>query len=277
MGEIRVYVLKTGVLPQDKSVLIAGLTQATESNRHPEPVWSLTPTYAVYIKHPDGNVLLDTSVNPRGMSERFPPSLKEMNNYVVGDDEQFPARLRQIGVKPSDIDYIVLSHLHFDHAGNVEMFPRAKVIVHEDEFTQTMKLFGMNKPNEMGVYVWEDLHQAILAHTDWKLFPGNVPKRELLPGLTIFNVGSGHSFGGLALLVELPRSGNILMVQDAIYTTINYGPPVRPPGIIYDSIGWAKGVETIKEIAKEYDAQIWFGHDEHQLKTIISSEDGYYE
>jgi hypothetical protein len=54
MKEMKLHVLASGVLPQDKSILIAGLTQATKNNRNPTPVWSLTPTYAVLIEHPDG-------------------------------------------------------------------------------------------------------------------------------------------------------------------------------------------------------------------------------
>jgi glyoxylase-like metal-dependent hydrolase (beta-lactamase superfamily II) len=275
MKGMKLHVLATGVLPQDKSILIAGLTQATEKNRNPAPVWSLTPTYAVLIEHPDGLVLFDTSVNPAGMINRFPESLKTMNNYEAADEQQFPARLAQLHVNPDDVKYIVMSHMHFDHAGNLELFTKAEITVHEDEFAQAYKAFGLN--SEMGVYVWEDLHQAAIKKLHWKLFPSNVEKRTLLPGLTIYNFGSGHSYGMLGLLVELPASGNILLVADAIYTATNYGPPLKPPGIIYDSIGWTKTVEKIREIAAEKKAQVWFGHDEDQLKSLKKAPDSYYE
>jgi glyoxylase-like metal-dependent hydrolase (beta-lactamase superfamily II) len=275
MKGIKLYVLATGVLPQDKSILIAGLTQATEKNRNPVPVWSRTPTYAVLIEHPAGYVLFDTSVNPEGMTKRFPQALKTMNNYEAADDEQFPARLAQLKVKPEQIKYIVMSHMHFDHAGNLELFTNAEITVHEDEFAQAYKAFGLN--GEMGVFVWEDLHQIALKKLNWKLLPANVEKKVLLPGLTIYNFGSGHSYGMLGLLVELESAGNILLVADAIYTSTNYGPPLKPPGIIYDSIGWARTVEKIREIATEKNAQVWFGHDEDQLKTLKKSTEGYYE
>jgi glyoxylase-like metal-dependent hydrolase (beta-lactamase superfamily II) len=275
MKGMKLYVLATGVLPQDKSILIAGLTQATESNRNPVPVWSHTPTYAVLIEHPEGYVLFDTSVNPEGMTKRFSAALKDMNNYIAKDEEQFPARLAQLNVKPDQIKYIVMSHLHFDHAGNLEMFPNSEIIVHEDEFAQAFKAFGLN--GEMGVYVWEDLHQQAQKKLHWNLLPSNIESKVLLPGLTIYNFGSGHSYGMLGLLAELPVTGNILLVADAIYTSINYGPPLRPPGIIYDSLGWTKTAEKIRAIAKEKDAQIWFGHDEDQLKTLKKSTEGYSE
>ncbi len=275
MRRMKVYVLETGYLPQDKSILIAGLTLATEHNRNPKPVWTHTPTYAVLIDHPDGYVLFDTSVNPKGMSERFPESLKEMNNYVVEPDATFPARLNQLHVKPNDVKYIVMSHMHFDHSGNLEMFPDSEIIVHEDEFTQAMKTYALN--GEMGVYVWADLDQQIKKKLHWNLYPSNLEKMELLKGITIYNLGSGHSYGMLALLVELPVTGNILMVADAVYTRTNFGPPVKAPGIIYDSLGFARTVETIRKIATEKNATIWFGHDDEQFATLIKSNEGYYE
>jgi glyoxylase-like metal-dependent hydrolase (beta-lactamase superfamily II) len=275
MPATRLHVLKTGVLPQDKAILIAGFSLATENNRQPKHVWSLTPTYAVYIEHPDGDVLFDTSVNPLAMRERFTPAFRELNPYVAKPEEEFPARFAALGVPPEAVKTIVLSHLHFDHAGNLEMFPGAEIIVHEDEFTQAMRLFGLN--GDMGIYVWEDLNQAIRKKLKWNLFPRAVPERVIRPGITVYNLGPGHSYGMLALLVELPRTGNILLVADAVYTAINFGPPLRPPSIIYDSIGWASSLERIRELAAAKQAQVWFGHDQEQLSKLISSDQGCYE
>jgi glyoxylase-like metal-dependent hydrolase (beta-lactamase superfamily II) len=165
--------------------------------------------------------------------------------------------------------------MHYDHSGNLELFPNAEIYVNEDEFAQAFKAFGQN--GDMGIYVWEDLHQMAIKKLHWKLLGADVSQKTLLPGLTIYNFGPGHSYGMLGLLVELPNSGNILLVADAIYTAVNYGPPLRPPSIIYDSIGWTKTVEKIRAIAEEKDAQVWFGHDEEQFKRLKKSSQGYYD
>jgi glyoxylase-like metal-dependent hydrolase (beta-lactamase superfamily II) len=275
MQGMKLYVLATGVLPQDKSVLIAGLTQATEQNRTPVPVWSLTPTYAVLIEHPKGYVLFDTSVNPDGVSKRFTKAFREANNYTAADEEQFPARLARLNVKPDDVKYIVVSHMHYDHSGNLEMFPNSEIFVNEDEFSHAFKTFGLNC--DIGIYVWEDLHQMAQKKLHWNLIPREVETKTILPGITVYNFGPGHSYGMLGLLVELPVTGNILLVADAIYTSTNYGPPLRPPSIIYDSIGWARTTEKIRTIAAEKNARVWFGHDEDQLKNLKKSTEGFYE
>ena len=48
------------------------------------------------------------------------------------------------------------------------------------------------------------------------------------------NWGSEYSHGMLGLHIRLPETGGIILTSDAIYYATNYGPPVRPQGVIYD-------------------------------------------
>jgi len=77
--------------------------------------------------------------------------------------------------------------------------------------------------------------------------------------------------------VVLPSKGGIILASDAVYTKENYGPPVKLPGILYDSIGFSKTVEKIRRYAKKTNSEVWFGHDAEQFKTFIKSTEGYYE
>lgn len=56
-----------------------------------------------------------------------------------------------------------------------------------------------------------------------------------------------------------------------------YGPPVRPPGIMYDSIGYRNTVEKIRTLAARTKSQVWFGHDGNQFNEVRKSTEGYYE
>ena len=81
------------------------------------------PTHAVLVDTPEGKLLWDTSC-PRNWEQRWAPTgLQDFFPYEkVSDDEHLDSRLKQLGLAPGDIDYVVLSHLHFDHAGNVKLF-----------------------------------------------------------------------------------------------------------------------------------------------------------
>jgi hypothetical protein len=95
--------------------------------------------------------------------------------------------------------------------------------------------------------------------------------------VTILNFGSGHAFGMLGLHVQLPETGGVILASDAIYCSQNYGPPVKPPGILYDSLGYVRTVERIRRLAEATKSQVWFGHDAEQFATLIKSTEGYYE
>lgn len=81
----------------------------------------------------------------------------------------------------------------------------------------------------------------------------------------------------LGLRIEMPETGGIILASDTIYTAESYGPPVRPPGIMYDSLGYRNTVERIRALAVRTKSQVWFGHDANQFRRLRKSTEGYYE
>src|SRR5699024_6150286 len=96
-------------------------------------------------------------------------------------------------------------------------------------------------------------------------------------GVKILNFGCGHAWGMLGLLVELEVIVSVILVSDANYTYESLGRPLKAPGIIYDSIVWSRSVVRIKRLAKENNADIWFGHDSDQFAEFRKTTEGYYE
>ena len=52
---------------------------------------------------------------------------------------------------------------------------------------------------------------------------------------------------------------------------------MRLPGVIRDHNGYGETVKRILQIAEEYNAQMWFGHDMAQFNELTKSDEGYYE
>lgn len=279
MKNIKLHVLGTGYIENDVAVMVADSRPGNISGKAPSDERIHIPVYSVLIEHPDGLVLFDTSCNPQSMTERWPTEFKIQGPFYATEEELLLNRLDQLHVKPDDIRYVVASHLHCDHAGGLEFFKKSEIIVQENEFTQVMKLFMLNAANkqEMGAYIWEDINAWLQSGLHWKLIPTSAESIKLLDGVTILNFGSGHSFGVLGLLIELEQTGNILLSSDTVYTAENYGPPVKFPGLIYDSIGYGKAIEKVRSIAAEQNASVWFGHDKDQFANLIKSPDGFYE
>ena len=194
------------------------------------------------------------------------------NPYVAAEDQTLAARLAQLGIAPADIDTVVLSHLHLDHAGCAHPFTGAKVYVQAEEYRKTMEN-DRNGVQDLfhtpcDIRRWEE------AGLDFCLVEEET--RTLCDGVTILNLGPGHSFGMLALLVELPHQ-NYLLVSDAAYSADHYGPPAKLSGLVYDEPGYFHAIEKIRDYEERYHAVVCFGHDMAQYVTLVKSPMGCYQ
>lgn len=274
---IKLYVLDNGRMRMDKNLMIAGSNQATLDNPNAHNEMFEFPIYTVFIDHPEAKILFDTACNPNSMGEngRWINQTQKAFPYTADESCYLPNRLEQINVDPSEVDYVVASHLHLDHAGCLEYFTNATVIVHDDELNGTMQTYARNQ--KAGAYIWADIDAWIKNDLTWKTIKPYEDNLEIVKGVKVLNFGSGHAWGMIGLEVETQELGTLILASDAIYTAESMGDILKPPGILYDSIGWARSVEKIKRLAKEKNAQIWFGHDGNQFEGFRKSTDGYYE
>ncbi|MBF0774105.1 N-acyl homoserine lactonase family protein [Mammaliicoccus sciuri] len=274
---IKLYVLDNGRMRMDKNLMIAGSNQATLDNPNAPNEMFEFPIYTVFIDHPEAKILFDTACNPNSMGEngRWINQTQKAFPYTADESCYLPNRLEQINVDPSEVNYVIASHLHLDHAGCLEYFTNATVIVHDDELNGTMQTYARNQ--KAGAYIWADIDAWIKNDLTWKTIKPYEDNLEIVKGVKVLNFGSGHAWGMIGLEVETQELGTLILASDAIYTAESMGDILKPPGILYDSIGWARSVEKIKRLAKEKNAQIWFGHDGNQFEGFRKSTDGYYE
>lgn len=258
---MKLYVMANGIAPDmPRESLISSGTPVDPQDVVPIPIMTFL------IDHPDGLVLYDTGWSKL---ERSPRS------WPISDDEMVINRLNKIGVHPRDIRYVICSHLHVDHAGGLEDFIDSEIIVSDVELMNVAKLYFLNRLEPP--FIKADVDAWVRAGLNWRLVgdEGNIV--DFLDGVHLLSFGSGHSFGMLGLLLELPKTGNVILTSDAIYCRENLGPPVRLPGVIRDPEGYKKTLNRILEIAEEYHAELWFGHDMEQFTTLVKSNEGYYE
>lgn len=273
---MKLYVLENGNMVCDKRYQIAGFNYGTASNRNPLTQFVDIPIHAFLIDHPEGLVLFDTGCNPKGMTERWPEYIKDISPYEVNEESLLVNRLAQLNFKPEDIKYVVMSHLHADHEGNLELFTNSEIFVNDEDFTRTIKQYVLNE--DVNFLPIGDIEQWIRARNlHWRLVEAEEKELKLMEGVTILNFGSGHSWGCMGLFLELQKTGNIILVADAIYTSENLGPPIKMQGVVYDSLGYISTLKRIKKMADERNSRIWFGHDKKQYDGLIKSTEGYYE
>lgn len=272
---MKMHVLDCGVQKLDKSLLVAGCTLATVDDENPDAVWQPIPIHAFLIDHPDGYILFDTAFSPHWQT-KWPEFMLKQSPVVEMREEQYLLnRLKQLGVAPDDVRTVVVSHLHNDHAGNLGAFTKAKVFVNDAELTTTLRQYVLGY--DLNVHLTVDIEAFIAAKLNWRPVMAHEKEVPVAPGVTILNLGSGHSWGMLTLKVELPNSGTFLLVADAIYMSDNAGPPIRVPGIIHDSVGYLRSANYLLEYAEKHNAVILYGHDIDQFKTLRKAPDAFYD
>jgi glyoxylase-like metal-dependent hydrolase (beta-lactamase superfamily II) len=103
------------------------------------------PVNVFVVEHPGGLCLFDAGqtalASRRGYLPPWHPFLR-LARFELGRQDEAVAQLRLLGHSPQDVRWIVLSHLHTDHAGGVGDFPHAEVVVSRVEWDRATGLSG---------------------------------------------------------------------------------------------------------------------------------------
>jgi glyoxylase-like metal-dependent hydrolase (beta-lactamase superfamily II) len=164
--------------------------------------------------------------------------------------------LRELGVAPMSVAQIVVTHLHYDHVGNLLAFPDAELLLHERELDFWCGPAGV-PPEHAAPIEPEELDYVASAHRDGRvrLLDGS---GSIADGIEVVCVG-GHSPGQLVLVVS-GRSGPVVLASDAVhyYEELERGWPFE---IVVDLEEMVAGYATVKRLAGEHGAPIVAGHD----------------
>jgi glyoxylase-like metal-dependent hydrolase (beta-lactamase superfamily II) len=91
------------------------------------------PILAWLIEHPEGLIVVDTGETARALERGYFTSWNPYFRFGVREwvtaDEEIGVQLRALGHEPDDVRWVVLTHLHTDHAGGLAHFPRSEILV----------------------------------------------------------------------------------------------------------------------------------------------------
>lgn len=106
------------------------------------------PIYVWVIEHPSGIILIDTGETSRtsepGYFPSWHPYFKNLKAFVKPEDEIGP-QLKNIGINPSDVKTVIMTHLHTDHAGGLNYFPDSEILVHSQAYREALGFKGLLK------------------------------------------------------------------------------------------------------------------------------------
>ena len=225
------------------------------------------PFFFYLIQHAEGNVLFDTGVHPdawRDPASRLGDAADafELEMEPGGD---VVSRLASVGLAPSDVEHVVQSHLHFDHAGGLAFFPHATVYVQRAELE-----FAFSPP----VY-----QRAIYASAD---FEGVVGWRRLAGHHDLFGDGRillvptpGHTPGHQSLLVHLERE-TVLLLGDATYSIEKMRQRLLP-AVVWSPDAMVASWELLETIEREHAAKLLCTHDLEFRRRVRLAPERWYE
>lgn len=248
------------------------------SLRDPEPkaVFGRFPCSVILIKHPqEGYILYDTGEYPsdRPGDVPRPEYWQEYFPMEMERDDYIDRRLAKEGIGLDDISAIIISHMHCDHANGLKFFSGTKagenVYVSRKDFQQgcIMGLANDDEAHTTSAY-WRSI--MTIPKISYHFIEEDT---ELFPGVHLLML-EGHTPGVLGMLLEL-ESGYYLFPNDACGSSMNYGPPAKQPGIIYDSLGFERCMRKLYEIRKKYDAKLIFSHDFQQDQNYLHFPEFY--
>ncbi len=216
------------------------------------------PVYAVLIEHPEGRVLIDTGFHPEHVERVLPfvePSARPGGPFADA--------LERAGRAPGEVDYVVHTHLHFDHVGADGQLDGATVFVHRDELRQA------RSPEPFELLSYSD-RQFDNPRVQVELLDGDA---EVLPGIVLLET-PGHSAGHCSVLLRGESGRLLLFCGDASYTAQNLERTVIS-GFHVDPVESVRSLRRLQRLAARTSATLFFPHDPVSFESYRLSPDGY--
>lgn len=238
---MKLYLLNFGHCDVDKGVVLTPGSGVGER--------IIIPIVGFLIETDDGqHVLVDTGMHRKHIEDPDATfggtAFGEYLTTIMTPEDDIKNRLTEIGLTPDDIDILVSTHFHFDHAGNHGDFGNSRIVTQRLAYEHAKA-----HPAPFPLDIWD------LPHLNYEMIDGDV---ELLPGIQLLET-SGHVPGHMSVVVRLPKTGTVVIAIDAIYTmenleTSNYqGQALPEQGKI--------NAERLAAIAKAENGMLISGHD----------------
>ena len=247
---IHVYALCTGAIELDRASMLSDLA--------PGQPWTV-PVLSFLVDHPRGRLLFDTGVH---CGARIDPigrlGAERAKRLAVKsrEGEDVVPQLARLGVAPDDVRYVANSHLHFDHCGGNEFFPRATFLVQRPE------LEAARRPGFVPRYSPSPID---FDHPlDYQLVDG---EHDVFgDGTVVLLPTYGHTPGHQSLLVRSGKGAHAVCASDACYTQDNMDRDVLP-NILWNGEVMRESLAALRKL-RDGGATVFYGHDPAQWERL---------
>lgn len=229
----KIYPIHVGTITRPKSNMVY-MRGADQPWDFPLIIW--------YVTDGKRNIIVDTGGTPP--DGRYKP-------YVCPENQQPEYALKAAGVKPDFVTDVILTHLHWDHAGNNVLFRNASFYVQRKELQYAAAPLKIHE----GSY-----DKTLVFNTRYEVLDGDT---EIMDGISVIAT-PGHSPGSQSVLINT-RSGPYMLAGDLIglYECMDYD-PMAVNSIHTDLFSYYKSLDRVRKMG----CHILPGHDIKVLEKI---------
>ena len=193
--DVRLYTMDCGRLTMTNADVFAD-----DGAYKGKPASMVVPCYL--IRHPKGDLVWDTGV-PQAIADN--PGGAAPGGIAV--KVKLTDQLKQLNLTPADIEYVSVSHSHFDHIGNAGLFAASTWIVDADERTYAFRPGARADAKSFAAY-------SALETSKTVLIEGDAIHDVFGDGSVTIHQTPGHTPGHTVLLVRLRKAGAVILTGD---------------------------------------------------------------
>ena len=236
--DYEIYALRYATLPHfPVADLVAGA----------DPARKLDIAMMIWLVRGNGhNILVDSGF----YRDRF------FKDYQVTDFVKPSDTVSRVGVKPEDITDIIITHMHWDHADGMDLFPNARIWIQKDELEYHAGEAWQSKDTSDGIDP-EDLLTIVKQNTQGRVGLVNGDAQQILPGITCYT-GGKHTYQSQYVGVQT-AAGTYVLASDNLYLYENLEKQL-PIAATLDTASNLRAQVRMKQIAARPDFIIP-GHD----------------
>jgi glyoxylase-like metal-dependent hydrolase (beta-lactamase superfamily II) len=222
-----VYAIRYATIPDfPVSELVAGA----------DPARKLDIAMMVWLVRGGGhNILVDSGFH----HERF------FADWTVKNFIKPSEAIKPLGLKPEDVSDVIVTHMHWDHADGVDLFPKARIWIQKDEL-QYYAGEAWQSANTHGGIDPDDVVTLVRLNTEGRVGLVDGDTQEILPGITCYT-GGRHTYASQYVAVNT-TAGTVVLASDNMYLYENLEKHA-PIGATLDAASNLRAQERMKQLA----------------------------